>query len=103
MKLLVGDVAPGAADRDVVRLATTEGRILVTNDKDFGGLAFRESCATSGILLLRPSCEDGLGKAQRVAAVLPSLAARLPGHFAVLTDRGARLRPLRSRESEGSA
>ena len=37
----VVDRARGFSDRDVLRLAWDEGRILVTNDKDFGTLVVR--------------------------------------------------------------
>ena len=46
--------APGIADSEVLAMAQTEKRIIVTFDKDFGELAFRWGLpATSGIILLR--------------------------------------------------
>ena len=48
--------APGSSDREVLRRAQTEGRVLITFDKDFGELAFRaELPASSGIVLFRIS------------------------------------------------
>ena len=44
----------GAPDRDVLARAGTEGRLLVTSDRDFGALVFkRVVAAPAGILLLR--------------------------------------------------
>ena len=91
----VGDIRPGATDLEVFGLAASQDRILVTNDKDFGALAYRESRPAAGVLLLRLGCEDGPEKARRLATLLPSIAVHLPDHFAVLTDKGARFRPLR--------
>ncbi|MXY21934.1 MAG: toxin-antitoxin system, toxin component, PIN family protein [Dehalococcoidia bacterium] len=34
------DMAPGTADEEILVLAAEEGRILVTEDKDFGELVF---------------------------------------------------------------
>lgn len=46
--------ARGIADPVVLRQAVTEQRILLTGDKDFGDLVFREGRAAScGIVLLR--------------------------------------------------
>ena len=36
--LSINDVSPGATDREVVTLAEKEQRIILTFDKDFGGL-----------------------------------------------------------------
>ena len=48
--------APGSSDREVLRRAQTEGRVLITFDKDFGELAFRAGLpASSGIVLFRIS------------------------------------------------
>ena len=38
--LAVSERAPGARDEDVIRFATSERRILLTEDKDFGQLVF---------------------------------------------------------------
>ena len=43
----------GLSDRDVLRLAWDEGRILVTTDKDFGALVVRSGYRLHGLLLLR--------------------------------------------------
>ena len=47
--------APGISDQAVLSRATTEGRILITFDKDFGEIAFRGGQEMArGIILLRP-------------------------------------------------
>src|SRR4051794_4335456 len=46
---------PGAADPIVLELAQKERRVLITFDKDFGELVFRQGRAASpGVILLRP-------------------------------------------------
>jgi len=50
--LAVAETISQAADSDVLARASSEGRILVTNDKDFGELAFRVGQVHQGVLLL---------------------------------------------------
>lgn len=46
--------APGSQDRDILKRAVNEQRILLTFDKDFGDLAFQSGLpANSGIVLFR--------------------------------------------------
>ena len=46
--------APSSPDRDVLARASTDGRVLLTFDKDFGELAFRAHLpADCGVILFR--------------------------------------------------
>ena len=45
--------APAAADDVVLALAHGEGRILLTEDKDFGQLAYAGGHGTAGVILIR--------------------------------------------------
>jgi predicted nuclease of predicted toxin-antitoxin system len=49
----MAEVAPAANDRDVMLRAQAEGRVLLTEDKDFGDLVFRQSQSIPGLVLLR--------------------------------------------------
>jgi predicted nuclease of predicted toxin-antitoxin system len=91
----VSDVAPGATDQEILLLANREDRLLLTNDKDFGEMAYRENRASAGILLLRLEAQDGAEKAARLSRILPLIENRLVGHFAVVTEARVRVRPLR--------
>ena len=86
----------GLTDEQVLRRAESEGRILLTNDKDFGELVFRLHRLATGIVLLRLGTEEGIEKAARFIDILPSIEAQLPGHFAVVTEERVRLRPVQS-------
>ena len=92
--ICVSDVAPGAADKDVLELANVESRLLLTNDKDFGELAFRQRLpAECGIILFRLSGSDPDADARRILDVLAS-RDDWGGHFAVASDDRVRIRPL---------
>ncbi len=47
------DEIRGADDRKVIQKAFEQNRILITNDKDFGELVFREKKPHKGVVLLR--------------------------------------------------
>ena len=44
---------PGAPDRVVLSTALAEGRVLLTEDKDFGNLVFEAGTPSAGIILIR--------------------------------------------------
>ena len=63
---------PGAADDSVLARALTEGRLLLTFDKDFGALVFkRGSAASTGIMLFRISQPSAVAVATTDAVSLP--------------------------------
>jgi predicted nuclease of predicted toxin-antitoxin system len=47
------DVAPRSTDVEVMHRADSENRLLLTEDKDFGDLVFRQAKPVPGIVLLR--------------------------------------------------
>ena len=50
----IAEYAPGISDEEVVRVARTENRIIVTFDRDYGELIFRRQLSMpAGILYLR--------------------------------------------------
>lgn len=51
--LSVTNVALSKPDTDILKLANQENRILITADKDFGELVFKEKLIHSGVILLR--------------------------------------------------
>ena len=51
--LAVAEFTPRAADSDVIRLATKEERILLTEDKDFGQLVYASRQKAIGVIFLR--------------------------------------------------
>jgi predicted nuclease of predicted toxin-antitoxin system len=51
--LYVSEQATQSRDLALVDTASADNRILLTDDKDFGEIVFREGRATNGIVLLR--------------------------------------------------
>jgi predicted nuclease of predicted toxin-antitoxin system len=86
--------APGSKDRDILRRAESEQRILLTFDKDFGELAFQASLpVTCGIVLFRLQANSSTALAALVAAALQS-RTDWPGQFAVVEAGRIRIRAL---------
>ena len=69
----VGKVAPGIRDQEVLSLATTQKRTLITFDTDFGELVFRLGLgAPLGIILFRLPPDSPSGIAQSIVRALES-------------------------------
>ena len=92
---VVAEATPQASDQDILTKASTEERILITNDKDFGELIFRSGWSHHGVLLLRLRNENSTNRVNVLKAVLEEYADRLAGHFTVATESGVRIRPAR--------
>lgn len=93
--LVVAETMPQADDAAILTRARAEGRIVITNDKDFGELVFRSGQAHQGILLLRLHDESAANRVRVVRSVLDGYADRLAGHFVVATDKKVRIRPVK--------
>ncbi len=83
-------------DEAILALANKENRILITNDKDFGEMAFRLHRVHAGIFLLRFRRDDAEWKAQRLAQFLTQYKKPLMGKFVVLRDTRVRVRSLQN-------
>lgn len=90
----IKDVSPGASDEAVLARSQTEQRVLVTFDKDFGELAFRQRRqAASGVILLRAKLRSPEFLASFLVTVLQQ-TIDWAGHFAVADEGQIRVVPL---------
>ena len=60
----------GSADVDLMRLATSQGRVAVTHDADFGTLAIHQGEPLVGLIYLRPAHIDPKFTIESLQAVL---------------------------------
>jgi predicted nuclease of predicted toxin-antitoxin system len=84
----------GASDRSVIEMARREGRVLVTEDKDFGDLVFRHGLRVPGLILLRYVQSDVRAVLARLLAVVDRPRDGLHGFHVVVTAQRARTRRL---------
>jgi predicted nuclease of predicted toxin-antitoxin system len=86
--------SPGATDETNLAKAVSEQRLLITFDKDFGDLVFRQGYAAScGVLLFRIAAPSSAVVAARIVDTLDSRADWI-GQFTVVDDRRIRMMPL---------
>lgn len=88
----IAEQCPGASDERVLFLAHELSAVLITSDKDFGELVFRQGRASSGVLLARLSGLLPADRARRVREALDRHAEEFGGHFSVLSPRSLRIR-----------
>ncbi len=82
--------ARGMRDEDVLAKAFSEGWIVITNDKDFGELIFRERRPHRGVVFLRLDDERVASKINAVGRVLATYSDQLADAFVVVTERKVR-------------
>jgi predicted nuclease of predicted toxin-antitoxin system len=92
--LYVAEIAPGLTDRDALSQAMKDGRLLLTEDKDFGELVFRTQRPVPGLVLLRIAPERRAAKAERLQAAIEKFGEQLFGRHTVVEDTRLRSRPL---------
>src|SRR6202035_3310858 len=97
----IAELSPSIPDDEVLRQANDTGALLLTGDKDFGDLVFRQGRVHAGVILLRIGGMAAAAKADMVAEVFRDHAAELQGAFSVISPGALRIR--RPPESSASA
>lgn len=88
----VAEEMPQALDTVILQRAADEGRVVLTNDKDFGDLAFRSGQAHHGIVLFRLRDETAAHRVFMLQVLLEQHLEQLENHFVVVTENGIRVR-----------
>lgn len=86
-------------DREVLAIAYRERRLLLTNDKDFGDLVFRDQHPHAGIVLFRLGYVPIDVRIARLQRVFEEHATWLD-HFIVVSQTGIKVRPAPKQEDE---
>ena len=89
--LSVAEALAGADDEGVIALALREGRILLTEDKDFGQLVFAARSKSVGVVLIRFPASARSSVADRMLELVRKHANRLTGSFVVLQPERIRI------------
>jgi len=63
-----------------------ENRVIVTRDKDFGDMVFRDKKQHVGIILLRLKIKHPLNQAAVLKAVIDEYISQISGNFIIATD-----------------
>jgi predicted nuclease of predicted toxin-antitoxin system len=86
----VFDLAQGLPDNDILAKALTENWILITNDKDFGEMIFRERRKHQGVFFLRLHDERSANKIDVLRHLLDNYSEKLPNQFVTATETKVR-------------
>ena len=80
----IGEHIQRSVDAEVLRQATRERRLLLTEDKDFGWLVFASNAGSAGVVLVRfpGNAREGLAKA--VTQLVSEHGTALLGCFTVV-------------------
>lgn len=88
----VAELSPSISDNEVLDLANNASALLLTSDKDFGELVFRQGKIHVGVVLLRLAGLAADEKSNCVVEVLRDREAELPGAFTVISPGMVRIR-----------
>jgi predicted nuclease of predicted toxin-antitoxin system len=86
------ETGPGEPDTFLLDMAVEQGRVLITNDKDFGDLVFRRRRPSCGVILVRLPGRIPSAKARLVSQAVRRYGEGLLGAFLVIGTRTMRLR-----------
>ena len=87
----VHEEAKGSDDVAIINIANEQDYIIITNDKDFGELAFKDNKHHKGIILLRLSDERSQNKIQVLGEILEKYSQDLHSNFVVATEDSVRI------------
>lgn len=90
--LYVAELSPSITDDEVLQQANSRGALLITLDKDFGELVYRQGRIHAGVILLRLAGLASASKAETAAKVLQDHANELVGAFTVVSPGSVRIR-----------
>jgi predicted nuclease of predicted toxin-antitoxin system len=87
----IRELKKGTSDLSIIEMAAKEDLIIITNDKDFGYLIFKQRLKCPGLILIRI---DEIGQGNVILAILQKYRHKLKNHFTIITDKKVRFRPL---------
>ncbi len=93
--LYVLETEPGISDDEVIKWTNKERALLLTADKDFGDLVFRQNRVIYGVVLIRLSGLSPRRKAEVIAKAVQEHADELAHNFTVISHGAVRIRSKR--------
>lgn len=90
--LYVAELEPGIDDITVFEKANRIDAVLITADKDFGEMVFRQGSVRAGVVLLRLAGLSPSTKVSIVSAVMQERGVEMLGSFSVISPGVVRIR-----------
>jgi predicted nuclease of predicted toxin-antitoxin system len=88
----VREINPEMEDYEILSLAIIEDAIIITMDKDFGELIYKEKMEHRGVLLLRLDDAVAEEKLAVIQSLFPENAENIKSNFAVYQSGKLRVR-----------
>lgn len=96
----VAESQSGAADERLLKQADSEGRLIVTADKDFGELVYRDHLNSQRIILLRLGTLSLKDRLERLKKAWSVVEANSHGAMIVISAKKVRVRPMRTKPED---
>jgi predicted nuclease of predicted toxin-antitoxin system len=90
----VAEMAPSISDDEVLQIANNGSAPLITSDKDFGELVFRQHLVSYGVILIRLSGLSTELKANIVSSTTSNHENEILGNFTVISPSRIRIRKI---------
>ncbi|MFZ4661180.1 MAG: DUF5615 family PIN-like protein [Caldilineaceae bacterium] len=90
--LYIAEIEPGISDDVILAQANGSQALLITLDKDFGELVYRQGLVHAGVLLLRLAGLHSETKAALVTQVIQQRGPEMVSAFSVVSPGTVRIR-----------
>ena len=90
--LYITEMSPSITDDVVLQQANNKQSLLLTADKDFGEMVYRQGLVHTGVVLLRLAGLTTVTKAALVSKVFDDHASEFVGAFSVIAPSIVRIR-----------
>lgn len=90
----IRDIDAQMEDSDILKIAYNENRIVITSDKDFGELVFKNKMKHHGVLLLKFDDLPFKDRADVIINILKNYNIHLDNNFCVYHNNKLRIRKL---------
>lgn len=84
-------ISPGIEDYKVLELSVSKDSILITSDKDFGELIFKEKQPSTGVIFLRLEDESSENKIKAIKKIFLK-HKNIKNKFVTVKERGGKFR-----------
>ena len=88
----VRDINPRLPEHEILKIAVSENRMVVTMDKDFGDLVYNSGQPHAGVLLLRVEDANSDEKIKVIETVLKKYSDKIYNNFCVYKDGKLRIK-----------
>ncbi len=88
----IRDINPRMEDREILKIAVDEDRMIITMDKDFGELVYKSGLLHSGVLILRLEDARANEKVSIVKEIVHKYGVKMQHRFCVFQNGRLRIR-----------